>query len=96
MDDRNVEDILKKQVSDIMNEQPHNGHRKSPKKKAVKKKKHRFLKGMGAVAGVLLIAILIVFGTKPGRSMVYKFASEFIYNHMNKDVDNGKPKDDLV
>lgn len=95
MDDRNVEDILKKQVNDIMNEQPHNGHRKSQKRKAVKKKKHRFLKGMGALAGILLIGILIVFGTKPGRSMIYKFAGEFIYNYMNKDLDDGK-QDDLV
>lgn len=96
MDDRNVEDILKKQVNDIMNEQPQNGYRRSQKKKPVKKKKHRFLKGMGTVAGILLIAILIVFGTKPGRSMVYKFASQFLYNYMNKDLDNGKAKDDLV
>lgn len=96
MDDRNVEDILKKQVNDIMNEQPHNGHKRSQKKKTVKKKKHRFLKGMGAVAGILLIVILIVFGTKPGRRLVYKYAGEFIYNYMNKDLDNGKAKDDLV
>ncbi len=96
MDDRNVEDILKKQVNDIMNEQPQNGYRRSQKKKPVKKKKHRFLKRMGTVAGILLIAILIVFGTKPGRSMVYKFASQFLYNYMNKDLDNGKAKDDLV
>lgn len=96
MNDRNVEDILKKQVNDIMNEQPGNGNKGSNKKKYTKKKKHRFLRGMGTIAGVLLIAILIVFGTKPGRSMVYKFASEYIYNHMNKDGDNGKPKDDLV
>ena len=96
MNDRNVEDILKKQVNDIMNEKPGNGNKGSNKKKSTKKKKHRFLRGMGTIAGVLLIAILIVFGTKPGRSMVYKFASEYIYNHMNKDGDNGKPKDDLV
>lgn len=96
MNDRNVEDILKKQVNDIMNEQPGNNHKRSNKKNSVRKKKHRFLKGMGTIAGILLIAILIVFGTKPGRSMVYKFASQFIYNHMNKDVDNSNPNDELI
>ena len=67
MNERNVEDILKKQVNDIMNEQPGNNHKRSNKKNSVRKKKHRFLKGMGTIAGILLIAILIVFGTKPGR-----------------------------
>ena len=93
--DRNVEDILKQQVNEIMNEKPRNEYKKS-QKKPVRKKKHRFIKAMGTLAAILLLAILIVFGTKPGRSMVYKFASQFIYTNMNKDVDNGQPKDDLA
>lgn len=93
--DRNVEDILKQQVNDIMNEKPRNEYKKS-QKKPVRKRKHRFIKGMGTLAAILLLAILIVFGTKPGRSMVYKFASQFIYTNMNKDADNSNTKDDLV
>lgn len=50
-----------------------------------KKKKHRFLKGAGITAGVLLILILIIFGTKFGRRIIYNAAGDFIYSNVKNE-----------
>ena len=84
MRDKKVEELLKKQVLDIMDED------RKPKKRSKKKKKHPFLKAVGiTLLGLFLIMILVI-GTKPGRNIIYKMASKFVYSHMQKDNPDGK------
>jgi len=91
MQDRREEDILKQQVIEIMNERQSVNEQESPLKSRnitpVKKKKHRFLKVAGIIVASLLIIIALVIGTKGGRRIIYRSASNFIYNNMdNEDV----------
>lgn len=89
MKDKNTEELLKQQVQDIMNEDK-NPQIDNKKTKKAKKKKHRFLKGTGITLLVILALLLFVIGTKPGRSLLYKVASKFVYSN----VQNNEPKDD--
>ena len=91
MQDRREEDNLKQQIIDIMNEQKSaNVQDKSLKLRKiepVKKKKHSFLKVAGWIFVFLLIVIALFIGTKGGRKIIYKSASDFIYKNMdNKDL----------
>ncbi|NLO08986.1 MAG: LytR family transcriptional regulator [Clostridiales bacterium] len=103
MKDKYTEELLKQQVLDIM-EEDKNPQKKKPKKG--KKKKHRFLKGMGIALLVMLALLLFFVGTKPGRTLLYKVASKFVYNNVQHNLpgDNDdkqakgkrKPSDDVV
>ncbi len=50
-----------------------------------KKKKHKVLKVAGGIALTLLVLLVIILGTKPGRSLIYKTASTFAFNNMNNE-----------
>ncbi len=104
MKDKNTEELLKQQVLDIMDEdkKPQTNNKKSKKGK---KKKHRFLKTIGVTLLVLLAMFLFVIGTKPGRSLLYKLASRFVYTNVQHNTPDGedkvstekrKPSDDVV
>lgn len=91
MQDRREADILKQQVIENMNEQQSANESENPPKsrkiKPVKKKKHRFIKVAGLTAVALLIIIALIIGTKGGRRILYRSASDFIYNNMdNEDI----------
>lgn len=57
----------------------------SKRKIPVRKKKHRALKTAGIIIAALLLIIVIIFGTKPGRTILYKSASSFVYKNMDNE-----------
>ncbi|NLK28525.1 MAG: hypothetical protein GX306_09325 [Clostridiales bacterium] len=88
MRDKNIEELLKQQVKEIMNEEQaaaseQRMHSTRSKRRPLKKKKHRFLKAVGLVAVVLLIAIGLVLGTKSGRRLLYRTASNFVFSNIS-------------
>lgn len=92
MKDKYTEELLKQQILDIMDEDksPHIDNKK-PKKG--KKKKHRFLKGVGITLLVILALLLFAVGTKPGRSLLYKAASKFVYSNVQHNAPNEEDKE---
>jgi LCP family protein required for cell wall assembly len=85
MQDKKTEELLKQQVLEIMNEEQQEKHQK-PKKK---KKKHKVLKAIGIVFAILLVAVLFIVGTKPGRRLAYKAVSSFVFGNVNwEDIDS--------
>ena len=85
MQDKKTEELLKQQVLEIMNEEQQEKHQK-PKKK---KKKHKVLKAIGIVFAILLVAVLFIVGTKPGRRLAYKAVSSFVFGYVNwEDIDS--------
>jgi LCP family protein required for cell wall assembly len=108
MQDRREEDELKQQIIDIMNEEQSVNEQEHPPKsgrnKPVKKKNHRFIKVAGLTVVALLILIALIIGTKGGRRIIYRSASNFVYNNMdNEDIikeyqeegDNNHSADDI-
>jgi LCP family protein required for cell wall assembly len=99
MSNRYEEDLLKQQVLAIMNdgkaekdtteikEKEEQGRAPQPKKKLPprKKKNHKALKIAGIMAFILLILIVLIIGTKPGRSIIYKSVSTFAFQNMNNE-----------
>jgi LCP family protein required for cell wall assembly len=98
MSNRYEEDLLKQQVLKIMNdekaekdtmeieEKEEQGWDPPPKKSPSRKKKnHKTLKIAGIMALILLILTILIIGTKPGRSIIYKSASTFVFNNMNNE-----------
>ncbi|WFR55863.1 LCP family protein [Anaerocolumna sp. AGMB13025] len=97
MSNRYEEDLLKQQVLEIMNAEKaekittepekRKGQapqtKKSPSRK--KKKPHKALKIAGSIALFLLILIVLIIGTKPGRSIIYKSVSTFAFQNMNNE-----------
>lgn len=51
----------------------------------VKKKKHKVWKAIGITLLVLLILVGLLLGTKPGRSILYKNASSFVFHNVNNE-----------
>lgn len=103
MKDKYTEELLKQQVLEIMDEDK-NPQTDNKKKKKGKKKKHRFLKGLGIALLVMLALLLLVVGTKPGRALLYKLASRFVYDNVQHNLPDGnegivekrKPSDNVV
>lgn len=102
MKDKMTEELLKQQVLEMMNEDKNPQKDKKSKKG---KKKKKILMGIGIALLVILALVLFMVGTKPGRSLVYKVVSKFVYNNVqhnspdNKDEEipsNRKPSDDVV
>lgn len=95
MKDKSVEELLKQQVNEIMNEEEmmedheigsqrlHTDKPRSNKRR--KRKKHTLLKVIGILAAFLLIILVLIVGTKSGRRLIYQKASEFIYRNINKE-----------
>jgi len=87
-DNRDI-DSLKQQVQDIMDEkQPtvlQDNNFGAKKNQKVRKKKNKFLKAVIFILVGLLLIILLMIGTKTGRKVIYKFASDFIYRNMNNE-----------
>ena len=101
---RNTEELLKQQVLDIMDED-RNPQIDNKKGKKGKKKKHRFLKAIGIFLMVIVALLLLAIGTEPGRSLLYKVASKFVYSNVehnapkkneNEDISNRKPNENVV
>lgn len=92
MKDNNIEDLLKEQVQDIMDEGTKvNKNKKNNKKKNKKKKPNMFIRSFGIVLSVFLIGVFLLVGTETGRNLIYKHVSEFIYKNVqldNEDLDN--------
>ena len=74
MQDKKTEELLKQQVLEIMDEDKNN--------KKIKKKKHKSLKAIGFVLLSIILLLLFVVGTKPGRTLIYKVASRFVYSNV--------------
>ncbi len=94
MSNRYEEDLLKQQVLDIMNENENENETENERESAPqppkrtpsrKKKKHRALKIAGIIVMTLLLLIVLIIGTKPGRSLIYKSASSFAFHNMNNE-----------
>ena len=93
MSDRSDEELLKQQIIDIMNEdqteqepQPERRYKapeRSTRNPSRKKKKHPALKAIGITLITLFLLIALIILTPPGRSIIYKIASSFMYNNMN-------------
>ena len=108
MQDSREEDILKQQVTEIMNEQQSKINQENPptsgKNKPVNKKMHRSLKVAGLTVVALLIIFSLIIGTKGGRRFIYQSISVFIYNNIDnndiikeyqEDGDNNHYADDI-
>lgn len=94
MKDRNTEELLKQQVLDIMQEEnKHQVDKGGKPSKKGKKKRHRVLKGIGISLLVILAVLLFFIGTKPGRSLIYKAASKFVYNNVQHNLSDDKDKE---
>ncbi len=90
MQDKREEELLKQQVLDIMNEeQQEKRHPKSKKKK----KKQKVLKVVGICFAILLVLVALAVGTKPGRGLIYKAASSFVFGSMNIEDTQGEGAD---
>lgn len=89
MQDKREEELLKQQVLDIMNEEQQEQERSRKPKQSKKKKKYTALKIVGIVFALLLVLVVFIVGTRPGRSLVYKAASSFVFGNVNKE-DNHK------
>ena len=83
--DKREEDLLKQQVLDIMNEEQQEQEKSHRPKQPKKKKKHTGLKIVGILFAILLVLVGFVIGTKPGRSMIYKAASSFVFSNVSKE-----------
>ena len=91
MNDKKTEELLKQQVLEIMNEEKSPQlHNKSGKKNKGKKKKKRIFKYVAIPFLLILTMLILVIGTKPGRSILYKTASKFVYSNIKK----GEPKEE--
>ena len=102
MRDRNIEESLRNQVQDIMND---DRRPKKPKarRKAKKKKPHFIVRIFGFILSALFVGIFILVGTEAGRNILYRSLSKFIHENIefeNEDPDNKaieeevKPKQD--
>lgn len=89
MQDKKVQELLKQQVLEIMEEDKKPRIDRSYKKNKGKKKKHRFLKYTGITLLVIMTMLILAVFTKPGRSILYKTASKFVYSN----VQNSKPQE---
>jgi len=107
MKDKSVEELLKQQVNEILNEEEMKEehvtevqrlHTDRPRsKKRRKKKKHTLLKVIGMLAALLLVILVLIVGTKSGRSIIYRKASEFIFRNINKEnVENIEEDTDTI
>ena len=91
MQDKRTEELLKQQVLDMMNEEKNpkidkGKSNKSNKNKKGKKKKHRILKAIAFTLMTILLLLILLVGTKPGRSLLYKVASKFVYSNVQRDI----------
>ena len=104
MQDKKVQELLKNQVLEIMDEEKNPRTDKSGKshKKNGKKKKHTALKVVAITLFVILAILLFLVGTKPGRALLYKIASRFVYSNVQQDESdddvfgNRKPSENVV
>lgn len=104
MQDKKVQELLKNQVLEIMDEEKNPRTDKSGKshKKNGKKKKHAVLKVIAITLLVILAILLFLVGTKPGRALLYKIASRFVYSNVQQDESdddvfgNRKPSENVV
>ncbi len=86
MQDKREEELLKQQVLDIMNEEQQEQEIKQQRpKQPKKKKKHTGLKVVGILFAILLVLVGFIIGTKPGRSIIYKAASNIVFSNVNKE-----------
>jgi len=98
MQDKNIEELLSQQVNEIMDEQYATKEQRAtridrPRRK--KKKKRKLLKFVGILVALLLIIIVLIVGTKGGRGIIYRKASEFIYGNVNQEIlDGGDMEED--
>lgn len=92
MKDKHTEELLKQQVLDILNEDKNPQIDKKRPKKG-KKKKYRFLKATGITLLLILVLLLLMVGTKPGRSLLYKAASKFVYNNVQHNEPDEEDKE---
>ncbi|HPU63971.1 MAG TPA: LCP family protein, partial [Mobilitalea sp.] len=68
---------------------------KSSKKNKGKKKKKRILRYIGISSLLILAMLILAIGTKPGRSIIYKTASKFVYSNINKGEPLKEEKEDF-
>jgi len=102
MSDRSDEDLLKQQIQDIMMEEqaekeqdyvPKRSNAPStsqPPKTLQRKKKHKALKVIGITLLSLIAILALILGTRPGRNILYKSASSFVFNNMNNETNDGE------
>ena len=86
---KKTEEILKEQVLEIMNEEKNTKtHNRSGKNNRGKKKRKRILKYIGVILLFIMALFVFMIGTRPGRSIIYKTASKFVYNNIQKGNDS--------
>lgn len=90
MQDKRAQELLKQQVLDIMD-----GDRnpRIDKRKNEARKKHRIIKATGMTILIIFALLVLVVGTKPGRSLLYKAASKFVYNNVQHNTPGDKDKE---
>lgn len=83
--DRTTEELLKNQVVEIMNEEKKSKpRRKSAKKNRAKKRRKRILRYTGIMFLLIMALFVLLIGTKPGRSLIYKVVSKFVVSNVQR------------
>ena len=96
MNDKKTEELLKQQVLEMMNEEKNPQlHNKPGKKNKGKKKKRRILRYICITLLAILALLVLLIGTRPGRSLIYKTASKFVYNNVKKGNPQEEEKEDF-
>ena len=95
----NIEETLKQQVGDIMNEKDTKTNKKTDNRsgkagnrKGRKKKRNIFLRTLLIIMGLLLSVTFLLIGTKSGRSNIYRVAGNFIYSNVSNDEQTKEDK----
>lgn len=100
MQDKKVEEKLRQQVLEIMEEEnsPQIKAEKDKKyhKKSKGKKKHRVLRTLAMILLSLLLIVVLAIGTKPGRSIMYRLASKFVYSNIQKPTPEGEDNKEVI
>ena len=95
MQDKKVEEKLRQQVLEIMEEE-NSPQIKVEKDKKYKKKKHRVLRTLAMIFLSLLLIVVLAIGTKPGRSIIYRLASKFVYSNIQKPTPEGEDNKEVI
>ncbi|NLY49201.1 MAG: LytR family transcriptional regulator [Clostridiales bacterium] len=103
---KKTEELLKQQVLAIMEEDGRSDTDKEKKsKRKNRKKRHRVLKALGITVLAVLALFIFFIGTKPGRSLIYKAASRYVFKNLQYDntgddkkepEEKRKPSEDVV
>ncbi len=100
-DKREQEELLKRQVAEIMEEDQQESQEweerpRQGRGKKSRKKKYRALKTVTIIMALLLVGMGFMLGTKTGRRLIYRAAGNFVYNNTDKTEEEEEIEEDKI